>query len=215
MPLQAMTRSTMPQQADRMSDPSSNYVARARAGDSSAFDELVLLHRPGIVRFIDLLIWDADEAESLAQETLTRAFAQLAEFQMEMRFGAWLRGIALNLCRNHLRNCDRRAKPAADQQLAAVPAPQGKRLGVLSGILRHEMADQLDEAIRLLPEALREAFVLHACENLAYDEIGQLLHVSPGTARVRAHRARLLLRDRLGSVVDTWYREHSPDESRS
>ena len=65
----------------------------------------------------------------------------------------------------------------------------------------------LDEAMRMLPEALREAFVLHACENLAYEEIGQILNISAGTARVRAHRARLLLRDRMGPVVDTWYRE--------
>ena len=198
-----------------MSDLSSKFVERALAGDSSAFDELVVLHRPGIVRFVDLLIWDADEAESLAQETLTRAYAQLAEFRMEMKFGAWLRGIALNLCRNHLRDRGRHAKIATAERLAAVPAAGGRKLGVLSGILRQEMAGQLDEAIRLLPEALREAFVLHACESLAYEEIGQILNISAGTARVRAHRARLLLRDRMGPVVDTWYRERSPDSSRS
>jgi RNA polymerase sigma-70 factor (ECF subfamily) len=198
-----------------MSDPSSKFVERALAGDSRAFDELVILHRPGIVRFIDLLIRDADEAESLAQETLTRAYGQLGEFRLETRFGAWLRGIALNLCRNHLRNRARRAKCAADGQLAAAPAAGGRRHGVLSGILRQEMAGQLDEAIRLLPEALREAFVLHAAEGLAYDEIGEILGISAGTARVRAHRARVLLRDRMGPVVDTWYRERSEDASRS
>ena len=192
-----------------MSDSAFKFVERALAGDSTAFDELVLLHRPNIVRFIDLLIWDADEAESLAQETLTRAFAQLAEFRSELKFGAWLRGIALNLCRNHLRDRGRHARIATEEQLAAAPAVGGRRLGVLSGILRQEMSGQLDEAIRLLPEALREAFVLYACENLAYDEISQILNISPGTARVRAHRARLLLRDRMGPVVDTWYRERS------
>jgi RNA polymerase sigma-70 factor (ECF subfamily) len=198
-----------------MSDPSSQLVERTLTGDSSAFDELVVLHRPGIVRFIELLIWDADEAESLAQETLTRSYAQLAEFRSEMRFGAWLHGIALNLCRNHLRNRARHAKLASDDQLAAAPAADGRRQGVLSGILRQEMAGQLDEAIRLLPEALREAFVLHAAEGLAFEEIGQILGISSGTARVRAHRARVLLRDRMGPVVDTWYRERSAEASRS
>src|SRR5262245_575567 len=190
-----------------MSDPSSAFVEQALAGESAAFDQLVALHRPGIVRFIDLLIRDADEAESLAQETLTRAFAQLAEFRRELRFGAWLRGIALNLCRNHLRNRGRRAKVGAAEQLAAAAAPDGRRKGVLSGILRKEMAGQIDQAVSLLPEGLREAFVLHAVEGLPYDEIGQILGISAGTARVRAHRARTLLCGRLGPVVDTWYRE--------
>ena len=190
-----------------MSDPSAECVRRVLAGEPEAYDELVEQHRPGLVRFIDLLVWDDDEAENLAQEALARAFAQLAEFRCEMRFGAWLRGIALNLCRTHLRNKARHAKLAGPGQLAAVPAEAGRRRGVLSAILRQETAGHLDEAIRLLPEALREAFVLHAAEGLAYDEIGQILNVSAGTARVRAHRARTLLRDRLGPVVDTWYRE--------
>jgi RNA polymerase sigma-70 factor (ECF subfamily) len=190
-----------------MNDSSSDCVERALSGEREAYDELVALHRPGLVRFIDFLIWDDDEAESLAQETLTRAYAQLAEFRSEMRFGAWLRGIALNLCRTHLRDRARHAKLAEPQQLASIPAAGGRRRGVLSGILQQETAGHVDQAIRLLPEALREAFVLHAAEGLSYDEIGQILNVSAGTARVRAHRARTLLRGRLGPVVDTWYRE--------
>jgi RNA polymerase sigma-70 factor (ECF subfamily) len=182
-------------------------VKRALAGESAAYDELVELHRPGLVRFIDLLVWDDDEAESLAQEALTRAYAKLGEFRSDMPFGAWLRGIALNLCRSHLRDRARHAKLAGPEILAGVPAATGRHRGVLSGILRQETARHLDEAIRLLPEGLREAFILHAAEGLSYDEIGQVLNVTAGTARVRAHRARALLRGRLGPVVDTWYRE--------
>jgi RNA polymerase sigma-70 factor (ECF subfamily) len=190
-----------------MTDPTSDLVNRALAGERAAFDELVNLHRPGIVRFVDMLIWDADEAESLAQETLTRAYSQLAEFDCQMRFAAWLRGIALNLCRGHLRDRARHAKPTAPDQLVDAAGTEGRRRGILSGILRSETAGLIDEAINLLPEGLREAFVLHVSEELSFDEIGQILGVSAGTARVRVFRARTLLRDRLGPVVDTWYRE--------
>jgi RNA polymerase sigma-70 factor (ECF subfamily) len=168
---------------------------------------LVQLHRPGLVRFVDLLIWDADEAESLAQEALTRAYSQLADFRNEMRFAAWLRGIALNLARNHLRQRARRAKVTDPAYLSSLAAAGCRGRGVLSGIVKREAGAHLDQAIRLLPAPLREAFVLHATEGLTFAEVGRLMGITEGTARVRAHRARTLLRGRLGPVVDTWYRE--------
>src|SRR5437660_1589751 len=140
-----------------MDDADGILVQRTRAGDPAAFDELVRRHRPGLVRFAALLIGDADEAESVAQEALTRAYVQLAEFQSALPFSPWLRGIALNLCRNHLRERTRHARPVAPDRLAEAPAPAGQRQGVLSGILRQEAGEQTVRAIAELPSALREA----------------------------------------------------------
>jgi RNA polymerase sigma-70 factor (ECF subfamily) len=189
-----------------MDDRDSLLVERAQAGDRAAFDELVHRHRPGLVRFAALLINDADEAESLAQEALTRAYTQLAEFKRELPFLPWLRGITLNLCRNHLRERTRHARPISPEQLAEVPAAAGQRQGVLSGILRQEAGEQTREAIAQLPAALREAFVLHFIEGMDYESMGRITGLAAGTLRVRAHRARTLLRSHLGSVVDTWLR---------
>src|SRR5262245_56694101 len=60
-----------------MDRPDEVLVAEARAGQAAAFDELARRHRPGLVRLAASLIGDADEAESLAQETLTRALTLL------------------------------------------------------------------------------------------------------------------------------------------
>jgi RNA polymerase sigma-70 factor (ECF subfamily) len=190
-----------------MADADGELVARALAREAGAFDELVRQHRPRLVRTVALLIGDADEAESLAQETLTRAYAQLAEFETGRPLGPWLNGIALNLCRNHLRDRARRARPTAPDRLGGTAAPEGRRQGVLSGILRREAGDHTLRAIGELPEALREAFVLHFVEGLDYAEMSRLTGVAAGTLRVRSHRARTLLRSSLGDVVDTWLRE--------
>jgi RNA polymerase sigma-70 factor (ECF subfamily) len=194
-----------------MDDSDSTLVTRVLGGDAAAYDIVVARHRPGLVRAIALMIGDADEAESLAQEALTRAFAQLADYKLELRFGAWLHGIALNLCRNHLRARSRHAKPVAPEQLQNATALEGRRQGVLSGILRQEMSDFTWRAISQLPVALREAFVLHFVEGLDYNDMGQICGVAAGTLRVRAHRARTLLRNSLGPVVDTWMRVSSDD----
>jgi RNA polymerase sigma-70 factor (ECF subfamily) len=185
----------------------SDLVALACAGDRDAFDELTLRHRPGLVRLATSLTGDRDEAESLAQEALVRAYEQLAEFRPERPFGPWVRGIVLNLCRNHLRDRTRHARPVAPESLAGAADPEGRRRGVLSGVLKREAGEAAQSAVSQLPMPLREAFVLRFVEGLEYGEIAELTGVAPGTLRVRAHRARTLLRSSLGSVVDTWLQE--------
>lgn len=190
-----------------MDDLDESLAARAKDGDNVAFDKLACRHLPDLVRLAASLTGDADEAESLAQESLTRAFSLLGEYRVDRPFRPWLRGILLNLCRNYLRDRSRHARPLPTERLAEAPAPEGRRRGVLSGILRREAGELTFEAIGQLPTPLREAFVLHYIEEMDYAEIGQLVGVDPATLRVRAHRARALLRDHLGSAVDTWLRE--------
>lgn len=101
-----------------MDEADATLVRRALAGEAPAFDELVRRHRPGLVRFAYYLVGDADEAESVAQEALARAYEKLAEFRDDLPLGPWVRGIALNLCRNHLRERTRHARPVAPERLS-------------------------------------------------------------------------------------------------
>src|SRR6516225_2652389 len=106
-----------------MDDSDDRLVQRTLAGEAAAFDGLVRRYRPDLVRCIGGLIGDADEAESLAQETLTRAFAQLATFRLGESLRAWLQGIALNLCRTHRRRRAHHAKPVGPEDLADAADP--------------------------------------------------------------------------------------------
>jgi RNA polymerase sigma-70 factor, ECF subfamily len=190
-------------------------VAQACKGTTAAFDELARRHQPDLLRFAAYMIGDADEAENLVQETLTRAFTGLADFRAELPLRPWLHGILLNLCHNHLRDRTRHAKLVAPEQLAQAPAREGQHQGVLSGILRREMNEQALRAVAELPIPLREAFILHCLEGLPYAEMAQATGLAAGTLRVRAHRARTLLRHCLGSVVDTWMRESCEEDGAS
>jgi RNA polymerase sigma-70 factor (ECF subfamily) len=189
-----------------MPDADAELVRRTLAGETTAFEELVRAYRPRMLRLAALIIGNADEAENLTQEALARAYSQLATFDETFPFAAWVRGIVLNLCRNFLRDHQRHARPVAPDQLTNTQAREGRRLGVLSGILRREVNDHLLTAISGLPVAMREAFVLHFIEEMDYAQISQITGVAAGTLRVRALRARSLLRENLGSVVDTWMR---------
>ncbi|MGZ3434627.1 MAG: RNA polymerase sigma factor, partial [Isosphaeraceae bacterium] len=98
--------------------------------------------------------------------------------------------------------------------LASAPGKKGRRQGVLSAILRDELASRLWLAIGQLPESYREAVVLHYVEGMDYSQISQITGVSASALRVRALRGRNLLRGQLGPVVDTWLNATSEIEDK-
>jgi RNA polymerase sigma-70 factor (ECF subfamily) len=179
-------------------------AARAQSGDADAFAALTQRHRATLVRLASFLIGDWDEAESLAQEAITRAFAGISGYDPQTPFLAWTRGIVVNLAREHQRRQHRHAAVTDPSQLAEVAARKGLRQGVLSGILRDELSGRLWLAVGQLPESYREAVVLHYVEGMDYLQMSQITGLSPGALRVRALRGRNLLRGQLGSIVDTW-----------
>jgi len=181
-----------------------SLAARVKAGDAEAFAILAERHRAGLVRLASLLIGDRDEAESIAQEAITRALTGIAGYDPQTPFLAWIRGIVLNLARQHHRRVRRHAVVTDPSLLASAPGKQGRRQGVLSAILRDELASRLWLAVGQLPESYREAVVLHYVEGMDYSQISQITGVSAAALRVRALRGRNLLRGQLGPVVDTW-----------
>ena len=189
-------------------EPSDAELAqRAAAGDAGAMDCLVTRHRPRLVRVLAGLLWDADEAETVAQETLVRMMEQIGEYRPEHEFRAWIAGIGIHLARNVVRRRARRAFVTDPAALEQVTQDDGRRRGVLSGILRRELHEQLHRAIDELPVSLREALVLHELEGFEFSEISRMTGVAEGTLRVRAHRARALLRETLGPAVETWWQK--------
>lgn len=169
---------------------------------TDAFEALVSPHREALSRFVSMMV--GREAEDIVQEAIASAFKDIERFQNRSKFSTWLYGIALNLCRKHLRDKGRHASPASQEVLDAQPA---RSRGVLSSVIRHEMAERLETSVARLPTPMREAFLLRYVDGMDYPEISSITGASEGTARVRAFRARALLREELGSVVDTVWLE--------
>ena len=175
-------------------------VTKAQAGDRSAFAELSQQHHERLTRYLVTMTGDVHAADDLVQESLKRAFDKIQDLRNPKRFGSWLLSIACNQCRNHLRNAVQRAHGGDD----ASPELCDNHHSALSSLVRREDAAQLALAIDRLPILLREAFVLFAVEGLPYGDIAEATEVAEGTLQVRVHRAKALLRQQLGSVVDTW-----------
>jgi RNA polymerase sigma-70 factor, ECF subfamily len=76
-----------------------SLVAQVLGGDPSAFGPLIDRHRPTAMRLARRLLGHPADAEDVVQEALLHAFLGLHEVRLTDRFGAWLLGIVVNLCR--------------------------------------------------------------------------------------------------------------------
>jgi RNA polymerase sigma-70 factor (ECF subfamily) len=180
-------------------------IERASNGDGDAFEALVRKYQTWVFTLAYRMLGNRADAEEMAQEIFLKAFRGLKRFERKSAFSTWLYSIATNHCLNELESRRRRPRPQElngpvgkggnpgsllDQ--VADPAPGADR--DLEGVeLRRLIQEQL---LRLTPEH-RSILVLRDVQGLAYEEIGQILGLEPGTVRSRLHRARMELKERL------------------
>jgi RNA polymerase sigma factor (sigma-70 family) len=182
---------------DRRTDTA--LVTASLAGDHAAFGELVDRHAPRLSALAGRLLGDAVEAEDLTQETLLQAYLGLDRLREPERFASWIYGIALNLAKMRLRSRRNGALPEVDAtRLAALVAADPSPAEVVEA---RELWSLVESALQVLPAEQRRAVLLHYVDGLSCEEIAALLGEPAGTVRVRLHRARVRLRERLSSLA--------------
>ena len=150
---------------------------------SRVFEALVRRHQPDALATALGLLGDRHEAEEAVQEATARAWRGLAGLRDPARFKAWFVGILYRACRDRQRFkiLDRRAR-------AGLPSPREASEEGDRPALRAAMS---------LPDEYREPLVLFYVQDLSVVEIAETLGISEANAKVRLHRARRLLRERL------------------
>jgi len=167
-------------------------VARARRGDKSAFGLLVKMHQRRLLRMALGMTGDSDSAMDIVQESFVKAYQALDRFEEGQPFYPWLSTIAVNLVINRSRRTKRESRldSAADDYRDRGPDPQ-------ETLQMKETERRFLEAVRELPDAYREVFILRSFEELDYEEIARRLGISVGTVDSRLYRARRALVDKL------------------
>lgn len=144
----------MPLPEEPQPSDESALLTRAIGGDLNAYSALVRLHHGGVRAYLAVRLSNIHDAEDLAQEAFVIAFQRIREFDPARPFGPWLRGIALNLYRNHRRKF--RADPVGGsaelQDLVDAVLerrnPGGREAARLSAL--RDCLDQLDGPARTL-----------------------------------------------------------------
>ena len=171
-------------------------VARFRAGDRGAFDELVRRYqRPLYYLALRYVRIEAD-AKDLAQRTFIKVLGALPGFRADSSFRTWLYRIAINLCLNHLR--DRKREEVRAEVSEALPAPA---TGGELALLDRERGARLRDAIAELPPKQRMVLELRVFDDLSFREVAELADCTENAAKVNFHYAVKRLKELLGAEV--------------
>jgi|SRR2546423_653057 RNA polymerase sigma-70 factor (ECF subfamily) len=176
-------------------------IAQSLRGDSSAFGELVHRHQDRLYNTVYRLLDNAEDAQDVVQEAFLNAYQSLRLFKGDAQFFTWLYRIAVNsaisLRRKRRVVLTMDAPPAGRMVLEPIDESEVTNPG--HALERAEDERRLQNALNRLSLEYRTVLVLKEIEGLKYEEIAAALQVPIGTVRSRLHRARLELREQLGS----------------
>lgn len=193
-----MLLQAMPLTPDAIDAPSAEasedaaLVRRAAAADIAAFEQLYRRHHARMHGVIARLVGQAGaRAEDLVQEAFVRAWQALPAFRFESAVSTWLHRLAVNTALMELRS--RRGRPGMDDDEDALDSlPTADTAG------NAMLGRDLERAVASLPPRARAVLVLHDVEGWKHEEIAAELGMAVGSSKAQLHRARHLLRERIG-----------------
>ena len=168
-------------------------------------DLLVKTYQARLVRFVAYSTGDPDLADTIAQDTLLRAYNGRENFRGECSVNTWLTGIAVNVIRDHLRTerykfWKRIKSTAVDvHEMASFIPSEG--LNPEGQILAKEKVKKLGKVLETLSYKQRTIFLMKFSEEMSVNEICDALGMSVNTVRTHLHRALKAVRDRLGAEI--------------
>jgi len=190
--LTTIVTALMPANAPAVDDDHS-LVRASLGGDTAAFEALYRRHVGRVHGVITRLLGRrGQQAEDLTQDAFVRAWQALASYRFESAFGTWLYRLAANTALMELRR--HRGEPAIDgdeEHFERIGHPD-------SAGHTTALAMDLERAVATLPPRARAVLVLYDVEGWTHEEIADGLDMAVGTSKAQLHRARGLLRTRLG-----------------
>lgn len=180
-------------------------LERCRAGDETAFDDLVLRHHRRAFNIAFQVLQDYEDAMEVAQDAFVRIYRSVDNFRWECEFTTWLYQIVVNLARNKHRWWKRRGRQASVSLDSPVKTGDGEvPLQIADNADAPDVQAAKAEFVKLLgrrmdelPDSFREILILRNVDDLSYEQIADVLDCSIGTVKSRIARARELLRESM------------------
>jgi RNA polymerase sigma-70 factor, ECF subfamily len=181
-------RDAMPDVAS--DDPLRALMVRYQAGDADAFEQLYGALAPPLRRYLIALARDAQRADDLLQDTFLQLHRSRRTYNPSRPVRPWAFAVARHMWLMDQRTRRRKAPPHQDLESAPeLPVPPEAE-----GLARE---DELRRVLARLPADRTEALLLHHVWGFTFEEIGKMLGIRAGAARVRASRAMTALRGLL------------------
>lgn len=168
-------------------------IAESLTGSHESYCELVNRFSGRLLSAMLHVIGNHDDAEEVVQETFVQAFVKLDTFQGNSQFFTWLYRIAFNNSLSRRRR--RRPDISLDSSREASGAdPEDRVESPDEPLLRQEKINLVHRGLQLLTEEHRNILVLREMNDMAYEDIAEVLDINIGTVRSRLSRARAALK---------------------
>jgi RNA polymerase sigma factor (sigma-70 family) len=168
-----------------------HLIARIRAGESGAFDELARAHARDIFLLARGLLGNAEDAQDAAQEVLIALHRHLSRLRDPRALPAWLSRVCVRRCRAILRR-RRQHQPLTNRELRSDPQMEPEQR-----VVARDTQRAVREALLRLPRRQQTVFVLRYFAGRSTAQIAASLNCAPATVRVHLARAVARLRDAL------------------
>lgn len=185
-------------------DPDVRLMLRIQQDDAGAFEQLMLRYQDRVVSLMTHLVGKRDLAEDLTQDIFLRIYRSRKAYVPGSKFLTWLYTIAHNVASNSRRSLARRREVnLVGQESGELGNPLDYTALAASGLMptrqleKAELSDVVQIAVTALSERQRMAVLLNKFEHLGYEEIAQVMDLTPQAVKSLLSRARANLREVL------------------
>jgi RNA polymerase sigma-70 factor (ECF subfamily) len=185
-----------------------SVVAELKAGSEAAFSWLIAHYNQPVYSLVYRVLEDPSDAADTTQEVFFKVFRGIKSFNADSSLKTWIYRIAIHEASNRrrwwFRHKFRETSIEADAErddeshvyaMKDTLVDEGK--SPLQNVFEDELRERVETELRALPEPYRTTVILRDLEELSYEQIAEVMHISMGTVKSRLVRGREALRKRL------------------
>jgi RNA polymerase sigma-70 factor (ECF subfamily) len=187
--------------------PIARLIARAKAGDPAAFDQIIINHQHRVIALAWRLLGNQEDARDAAQETFLRVYKHLKKIDPTQDFSGWLYRIVVNVCRDSWRKRRRLNQTSFEAEFESGNPiePVSPHNTEAAAMLSQEEA-LIARALATLTVKERAAIVLRDLEGFSTEEVARILGTRPVTVRSQICSARTKIR----AFREQWLKNRGP-----
>ena len=173
-------------------------MLRTKAGDDSAYSELMRRHYKGVLNYVYRFTNLRENSEDLTQEVFLRVYRSAKQYKPEAKFTTWLYKIATNVSLTYVKKKNKDKNVSLDEMNENTGEVEDSSVEISDDIIyRNEMKNVIFSAMESLPEREKVAIMLCKYEGLSYEETANVLGCTVGAVKAYVHRGRMKLANKL------------------
>ena len=171
-------------------------ITRVLRGEQALYSDLVKRHQSFVFTIALRYTPNREDAEEIAQDVFVKAYRSLADFRGESKFSTWLYTIVTTTCITFLRRKKLDVHSLDNEKVFEVADSQNSSFRA-NQVEQKSKVQMINEAIKLLSVDDARIITLFYQGEQSLEEIGRIIGVEPNTVKVKLHRARQRLKEKM------------------